>query len=231
QPMRLAHRLGTSGPLLFGPTPLTHHILAVLTGVIVVMVWVGAAPVGQTRTPTESVDDTITKLVLVLNDQDLKLPGRTEARRREIEQVIRDRVNYEEMASHALGLPWETLSDKGRQQFVDLFVQLLRDRFGNSITELSVTRFEYLDEQRVGSLAEVRTRLIGSKVDLPLDFRLMSQSNDWVVYDVVADGVSIVNNYRAQIAKILLDFSYAGLLEKMREKVSALKLFEKMATP
>jgi len=195
------------------------------------MVWVGAAPVGQTRTPTESVHDTINKLALVLNNQELKLPGRTEERRWEIEQVIRDRVNYEEMAGHALGLPWEALSDKGRQQFADLFVQLLRVRFGDSITELSDAQVEYLDERRVGSLAEVRTKLIGRKVDIPLDFRLMSQSSDWVVYDVLADGVSIVNNYHAQIAKIIRDFSYEGLLEKMREKVSALKLFEKMATP
>ncbi|HKC92479.1 MAG TPA: ABC transporter substrate-binding protein [Nitrospira sp.] len=229
--MRPALRLGTSGPLLFGPTPLTHHLLAVLTGVIVVMVWVGAAPVGQTRTPTESVHDTINKLALVLNNQELKLPGRTEERRWEIEQVIRDRVNYKEMAGHALGLPWEALSDKGRQQFADLFVQLLRVRFGDSITELSDAQVEYLDERRVGSLAEVRTKLIGHKVDIPLDFRLMRQSSDWVVYDVLADGVSIVNNYHAQIAKIIRDFSYEGLLEKMREKVSVLKLFEKMATP
>lgn len=229
--MRPVHRLGTSGPLLFGPTPFTHQTFIVLTSVVVVMAWLGAAPVGQTRTPTESVHDTITKLALVLNNQELKLPGRTEERRREIEHVIRDRVSYEEMASHALGFPWEALTDRGRQQFVDLFVQLLRVRFGDSITELSDTQVEYLDERRVGNLAEVRTKLIGYKVDIPLDFRLMSQSNDWVVYDVVADGVSIVNNYRAQIAKILRDFAYEGLLERMREKVSAFKLFEKTAMP
>src|SRR5262249_55626457 len=231
QPMKPVDRLGTSGPLLLGPTALTHHILTVLTGVVVVMAWLGAASVEQTRTPTESVHDTITKLFLVLNNEELKMPDRSEERRQQIEQVIRDRVSYEEMASRALGVPWETLSGRERQQFVDLFVQLLRDSFGNSITELSDTRVEYLDERRVDTLAEVRTRLIGHKMDIPLDFRMINQSNDWVVYDVIADGVSIVNNYRAQITKIIRDISYAGLLEKMKERVRAVKLFEKAATP
>ena len=229
--MRPVDRLGTSGPLRLGPTALTHQTLPVLTGVVVVMAWLGAASVEQTRTPTESVHDTITKLFLVLNNQELKMPGRSEELRREIEQVIRDRVSYEEMASHALGVPWETLSDRERQQFVDLFIQLLRDKFGNTIAELSPTRVEYLDERRVDTLAEVRTRVIGVKLDIPLEFRMINQSNDWVVYDVIADGVSIVNNYRAQITKIIRDISYAGLLEKMRERVRSVKLFEKAATP
>src|SRR5262245_20668496 len=123
--MRPIHRLGTSGPLRLSPTALTHHILTVLTGVVVVIAWLAATSVGETRTPTESVHDTITKLFLVLNNEELKMPGRSEERRREIEQVIRDRISYEEMASHALGVPWETLSGRERQQFVDLFVQLL----------------------------------------------------------------------------------------------------------
>jgi len=39
------------------------------------------------------------------------------------------------------------------------------------------------------------------------------------VYDVVVDGVSLVNNYRGQFARILRSSSYADLVEQLRKKV------------
>jgi phospholipid transport system substrate-binding protein len=38
------------------------------------------------------------------------------------------------------------------------------------------------------------------------------------VYDVVVDGVSLVNNYRGQFTKILKESSYADLVKQLREK-------------
>jgi len=50
-----------------------------------------------------------------------------------------------------------------------------------------------------------------------LDFWLFEESGDWKVYDVVVEGVSLIQNYRGQFTRALRIFSYADLLEKMRE--------------
>jgi ABC-type transporter MlaC component len=50
----------------------------------------------------------------------------------------------------------------------------------------------------------------GPKVDTALDFRLENHSDQWLVYDLVIDGTSIVGNYRAQFSQILYDNTYAG---------------------
>jgi len=53
------------------------------------------------------------------------------------------------------------------------------------------------------------------------------QSGDWLVYDVVVDGASIVSNYRAQFTSIIRDVSYVGLVKKMKQRAVAVKLFER----
>ena len=177
--------------------------------------------------PTEAVQSTITDLLSILGNEALKQPDRSEGRRHHIEEIIRHRVSYEQMAQRALGVPWKQLTDTERQEFVRLFVQLLRDRFANKIDQYH--EVIYLFEQREGSCAEVRTKLIGPKVDTWLDFRLGNKSGDWLVYDVVIDGASIVKNYHAQFARIIRDESYAGLVEKMKHRVLVVKTFEKTA--
>jgi hypothetical protein len=49
------------------------------------------------------------------------------------------------------------------------------------------------------------------------------------VYDVVIDDTSVVSNYRAQFSRILHDNTYAGLVEKMKQRAHTVKSFEKTA--
>ena len=177
--------------------------------------------------PTESVKSTITELLSILGNEDLKQPDQFEERRQQIGRVIRTRVNYGQMAQRSLGAPWTGLNDTERQEFVGLYIQLLRDTFANKIEEYHHERMVYLFERRVSSFAEVGTKLIGSKVDTWVDFRLAEQSGDWLVYDVVIDGASIVGNYRAQFARIIRDTSYAGLVGQMQQRGLVVKVFEK----
>ena len=177
--------------------------------------------------PTESVKNMITDVLSILENEVLRQPGRSEERRRQIEQVIRQRVNFWQMAQQALGSPWTRLNDTERQKFVRLFVELIRDRVANKIDQYYDQQILYLVEQREGNCAQVRTNLIGPKVDTSLDFRLENQSGEWLVYDVVIDGVSIVRNYRTQFSRIIRDSTYAGLTEKMKQRSRTVKWFEK----
>ena len=179
--------------------------------------------------PTESVKHTITDVLSILGNKALRQPGRSEERRLQIEQVIRHRVNFLQMAQRALGDPWADLHDMERQEFVKIFVELIRDTMANKIDQYHDDQILYLDEQREGSFACVRTNLIGSKVDTSVDFRLERHSGDWLVYDLIIDGASIVRNYRTQFSRIIRDSAYAGLVEKMKQRALTVKWFEKTA--
>jgi len=188
-------------------------------------------PAASSADATDSVKSTVGELIRVLEDETLKAPDLAEQRREAIERVVMRRVSYEEMAKRALGTQWSQLDRRARREFIGLFVQLLRDTFTGRINDYADEEVVYLSEQREGQFAEVKTRLEGQKVDTQIDFRLMLVAGDWLVYDVVVDGASIVSNYRAQFATILRDVTYVGLVKQMRQKAVAVKVFERKSSP
>ncbi|BFU94818.1 MAG: hypothetical protein NTNFB02_15400 [Nitrospira sp.] len=76
----------------------------------------------------------------------------------------------------------------------------------------------YLGERLEGQYAEVRTKFISSKTEYPLDYRLINREGRWYAYDIIADGISLVKNYRSQFEKILRTGSYQDLIARLRDR-------------
>ncbi|HEY7532734.1 MAG TPA: ABC transporter substrate-binding protein [Nitrospiraceae bacterium] len=179
--------------------------------------WMLAAP-ALAGTATEAMKGTTDEVLKILRDKDLKQPARANERRQILEKVVGDRFDYQEMSKRALGSPWNTLSDKDKQEFTGLFQTLLVHSYAEKIETYSGEGVQYLSERTEKDYAEVRTKVLSGKTDIPLDYRLLNKSGDWRVYDVVVDGVSLVNNYRGQFTKILRTSSYPDLVEQLRKK-------------
>jgi phospholipid transport system substrate-binding protein len=223
----------SNGTASTGPISSETHLgmaWVVMAGMIALLL-VGTAVASAEETATESVKSAIDEVIHVLNSDELKQPGRSVERRQKIEQVIRQRVNYEDMAKRALGRPWIELTDAERQEFVALFVQLLRDTFACRIDNYADEQVRYLSEQREENFTEVRAKLSGRKLDTLIDFRLADKVGHWYVYDVAIDGAGIVSNYHAQFASIIRDHSYGELVNKMKEKTLVVKAFETTTAP
>ena len=206
-------------------------IWAVMAGMVALLMLIGTTMASAEQTATESVKSTVDEVIHILNSEELNQPGRSVERRQKIEQVIRRRVSYEDMAKRALGWPWIELTDTERQEFVVLFVELLRDTFAGRIDNYTDEQVLYLSEQHEANCAEVRTKLSGRKVDTLLDFRLAGKVGHWYVYDVIIDGAGIVSNYHAQFVSIIRTHSYTGLVNKMKEKTLVVKAFEATTAP
>jgi phospholipid transport system substrate-binding protein len=175
-------------------------------------------PAEASGTATEALRGTIDDVLRILQNKDLKKPEKREERRKSLEQVIGARFNYEEMSKRSLSAQWTKLSDDERKEFVDLFRALLINTYADKIENYSGEPIQYLNERQQEGYAEVKTKAVSGKAEIPLDYRLLNKSGDWRVYDVVVDGVSLVNNYRGQFSKIIHSSSYADLLEKLKKK-------------
>ena len=172
---------------------------------------------------TEAMKSTIDEVLRVIQDKELKQPARAEERRKRLEQVVGDRFDYPEMSRRALGAPWNTLADKDKQEFVALFQTLLTNSYADKVETYSGEGVQYLNERVDKEFAEVRTKVLTGKTEIPLDYRLLNRGVEWRVYDVVVDGVSLVSNYRGQFAKILRSSSYADLVDQLRKKSDKIK--------
>ena len=173
--------------------------------------------------PTAAMKATIDEVLRIVRDKELKQPAKADARRHMLETVVSGRFDYAEMSRRALGAPWNQLTDQQKQEFVDLFRTLLTNSYADKIETYSGEGVEYLHERTEKEYAEVRTKVLSGKTEIPLDYRLVNKADEWRVYDVVVDNVSLVNNYRGQFTKILRAASYTDLVEQLRKKSDKLK--------
>jgi phospholipid transport system substrate-binding protein len=181
-------------------------------------------------TPMETVKDTLTTVMGILNDPIFQEPGMADARRVALEAAVRSSVSYREMARRSLGITWMVLTESERQRFSELFVQVLRDAVASRVNMYEKAKVIFLSEQVEGNFAEVRTLFKGDKNDTTVDVRLVNQSGMWLMYDAVIDGVRLVDNYRSQFMHVMKDGAYAGLVGRLEAMLLIPKTFERTIT-
>jgi phospholipid transport system substrate-binding protein len=170
--------------------------------------------------PVDRVRDTLESALRILNDPALQGADKKDARRQRVQKLIASRFNYAEMAERSLDSHWAKLSREQRQAFVALFGELFERSYSrlvlNSLPDRQIT---YAGETVNGTRALVKTIVVDKRGDrLPVDYQLRRPKAEWEMFDVVIDGVSIVNNYQSQFNKIIQTSSFDDLMKKMRVK-------------
>ncbi len=192
--------------------------LSVVSLLGVVLLSYGPLRAAESGTPTHTVQAAVTGVMKILADPDWQTSDRSRERKRLVVETISDVMDYDEMARRVLGQEWKALSDRDRKSFVDAFRQFMESSYEGRFKDYSGEEVRYLGEQRVGDFAEVRTRLVSRKVNLPVSFRLMHRGETWRVYDILVDGISLVGNYRAQFTSVLREASFQALLITLMSK-------------
>ena len=60
--------------------------------------------------------------------------------------------------------------------------------------------------------------------EIPVTFKMKQTDGEWFAYDVVIEGVSLVNNYRQVYAAIVNSHGMDGLLQDLEGKISDYKV-------
>jgi phospholipid transport system substrate-binding protein len=190
-------------------------VLFLCAGLVGENAWAGGA--------TDAMKSTIDEVLRILQDKELKQPTKMNERRQLLEKVVGERFDYPEMSRRALGAPWAGLSDREKEEFVSLFQTLLVNSYADKVEAYSGEGVQYINERTEKDYAEVRTKVLTGKTEIPLDYRLLNKASVWRVYDVVVDGISLVNNYRGQFTKILRSGTYVDLVDQLRKKSEKIK--------
>jgi len=135
-----------------------------------------------------------------------------------IRAILLPRFDFTEMAKQSLGSYWKNLD--GREvEFVSAFADFVANSYMGTLESYRGEKIVYLRERVDQNLAQVDTRIVMSKGDpLSVSYRLHLMADDWKIYDVVIDDISLVSNFHSQFSRILAYGSFDELLRKMREK-------------
>jgi len=183
-----------------------------------------ATPAAAAAEPQQVVKNVIDQVLDILKNPAYAGPAQEQQRRRLAKQLVDRHFDYREMAKRSLGAAWDNLSNAQRDDFVSLFAELLEDSYAGKIEHyVRNLRIEYTGQIVEDGYAEVRTVVVQPNDRIPITYRLTNASGDWMVYDVVIDGVGLVSNYRFQFARVINQSSYSGLVNRLRNRVNELR--------
>lgn len=169
--------------------------------------------------PGKLVMDTIDKGLVVLKEPSLKGNDKVNERRQKLWETISPIFNFEEMSKRALGQHWKKRSDEEKKEFVGLFTNILKDAYIGKTDAYSGEKVILMKERVDKEYATVQTKFIlNTGSELVVDYNMLNNSGEWKIYDVIIEGVSLVNNYRSQFNSILIKSTYNELVQRIKEK-------------
>jgi phospholipid transport system substrate-binding protein len=179
---------------------------------------------GAAAGPTEQLKAAIDQVLQILDDPALKPEARRAERRKAIRRIADTIFDFEEMARRALGQHWRSLSADQQREFVPLFADLLERGYIATIERYGGKPIRYTDERVEGDLAVVSTKIITKQdQEVPVSYRMLRHDDRWLAYDVSAEGISLVANYRTQFNNIIRTSSYEELVKRMRSRIEEFK--------
>jgi phospholipid transport system substrate-binding protein len=196
---------------------LRHHVVqALLLALVLSAVTASPAAAGV---PSDQLKAQIDRVLKTLDDPELKKEGKARDRRAAVRKIANDIFDFGETARRSLGRHWQPRTPAERDEFVELFADLLERSYISKVELYGGEKIQYLGDTIEADQAKVQTKLLtkGGN-EIPIEYRMHRKGDRWLVYDVVIEGVSLIANYRTQFNKIIQTASYQELVKKMKAK-------------
>lgn len=187
---------------------------------VVLLLGVGPAAAG---TPTERLRGFFDRVnhVILAPETDSGLEDRLGV----VRALVNELIDFDGAAALALGRHWQNLAPADHAAITHLYAELVERAYLSWVGgkarmgEHGVSvrwRGETIGDD---GIATVRSALITrAGTELDVDYRMVRRGADWLVRDVIVDGVSLAASYRAQFKRVLQQGSHAELMARMREK-------------
>jgi phospholipid transport system substrate-binding protein len=188
---------------------------------MILLVLTGWTSLPAAVSPMEALKIPIENVLSLLKDPKYKDPDQRQPQRDKIFAITRKLFDYTEMSKRTLARNWKSFSPQEQLQFVDVFADHLSNSYMDKIQgEYKGETVVFLGQEMVADgKALVTTKVQRQSGDISVDYSMMLVDNQWRVYDVNIEGVSLIKNYRTQFDQILVKESPAQLIERLKKKV------------
>ena len=194
--------------------------LGILFSVLVIaIVLVSGLVPASAGEPTEQIRAAINKGVQILQESHLDVKKDRPKIIQRLREIVYPLFDFKEMAKRSLGSHWRELTAKQQEEFSSLFKDLLEKSYANKIDLYDGQKVMYTQETVDKDFAQVDTKVVGKNGEsFPVNYRLTQVDGKWRIYDVVVADISLVNNYRSQFHRVIVNSSFQELIDKLKEK-------------
>lgn len=175
-------------------------------------------------TPDQLVKKTADDVIDVIkNDKDIQA-GNQQKIFDLAEEKILPNFDFEKVSRLVLGKNWTNASAEQKTAFQGEFKTLLLRTYATALSKYKNQVIEYKPfRMEAGADAATVKTAIQQPGGEPIgvDYTLSKKGEDWKVYDIVIEGVSLVTNYRSQFAQEIRQNGLDSLIKKLSDKNKA----------
>lgn len=138
-----------------------------------------------------------------------------------VSDIVLPHFDFERMSAWVLGKHWRTATPDQKKRFTEEFRNLLVRTYATSLTEYTDRKINYLPLRGDPNATDVTVRTEVEQpgaAAIPIDYSLTLKNNEWLVYDVAIDSVSLVTNYRSTFANEIRQGGLDKLIGKLAER-------------
>lgn len=173
---------------------------------------------GEDPEPEQVVEETANQVVQAVVARREELRQDPDALHALVEEHLLPHVDDEYVARLVLGVHWRRASPEQRDRFHQVFYQSLVRTYAEGLLEVTDERVRVLprrgelDPQRTMVRTEV---LRGNAPPISVNYVLRRAGSDWLVYDVIIEGISYVSTYRSMFSSEINRSGLDALIERL----------------
>lgn len=159
-------------------------------------------------------------LAAVKADKDLQ-SGNSQKVLRVVEAKVLPHFDFEHMTRLAMGRNWRQTTSDQQKTLTSEFRTLLVRTYAAAFTQY---RNQTVDYKPIKVAADDSDVIVKSVINQPgsqpmaVDYRMEKTGQDWKVYDVKIEGISLVANYRTTFSAEVQKGGVEGLIQALSEK-------------
>lgn len=190
----------------------------VLPGLLILMLFISPLQ-AKAGLPLDTVQGHVNNVLDVLRDPALQGEANKEAKEKKIESIADQMFDYIALSRLTLGRSWKEFNKEQQKEFVSLYRSILEKAYMDKILSYTDEKVLFDKEMMLSeNKAEVQTKIITKSTEIPINYRVYLKDGQWRVYDVIIEGISLIQNYRTQFREILANNPPEEVLKILREK-------------
>lgn len=138
----------------------------------------------------------------------------------DLEPILVRRISFEAMTRRAVGPGWRQFTPPQQKEATRLFTKLIIRSYSNKFTPGQKAEIKYLKgTSPAPDKMEVPTTMIYKGSRYSIVYR-MENHGQWLVTDILVEGVSLVANYRAQFDDLFKKGGAQAVLASLKDSVA-----------
>ncbi len=194
--------------------------------VALTLLWVAVSVPARAAAPDGPAKAVVSKALGQIMEA-LNNPQMTTADRRDrIADIAYRHFDFDTMSKLVVARPWRKFSPEQRSQFIKAFKTHLARSYGRRLGRYDSTQVKVVSEvvEPRGDVT-VHSKVVGGQFDgAELNYRMRGKTGEWLVIDVIIEGVSLVSNFRSQFKPILAQGGAPELLRRIEDKNDVLQV-------